>query len=166
MDCLKRKEEFKSLHKQKEYALQPVKCPQYFFTLQTLIVRSGIEGLNLEGKHYKTFNKLSDKIEDDRGDGNHNRDEPLNPGREKANQPVFERHEKLVKRVDHLILVAADVRRLTLNRSAEHGTRTQRQSLVTSAATRIELAGKSASSLASAVVGDCIIAIKSAGGRG
>jgi WD40 repeat protein len=59
------REEFKSLHKQKEYALQPVKCPQYFFTLQTLIVRSGIEGLNLEGKHYKTFNKLSDKIEDD-----------------------------------------------------------------------------------------------------
>ena len=33
--------------------------------MKTLIIRSGIDGLNLEGKNYRTFNKLSDKIEDD-----------------------------------------------------------------------------------------------------
>lgn len=45
--------------------MQPVKCPQYFFTFKTLIVRSGLDALNFEGKVGRTFTPLSDKIEDD-----------------------------------------------------------------------------------------------------
>lgn len=42
-----------------------MKCPQYFFTLKSLVIKSGIESLNIEGKNYKAFNSLTDKIEDD-----------------------------------------------------------------------------------------------------
>lgn len=49
----------------KDYYSQPVKCPQFFFTLKTIVVRSGLDTLNYEGKMHKAFNTLSDKIEDD-----------------------------------------------------------------------------------------------------
>lgn len=49
----------------KDYYLQPVKNPQFFFTLKTLVVRSGLEAMNFDGKGTKAFNMLGDKIEDD-----------------------------------------------------------------------------------------------------
>lgn len=59
------REEFKGLHVLKDYYMQPIKCPQFFFTLKTLIIRSGLEAMNLEGKGVRQLNNLGDKIEDD-----------------------------------------------------------------------------------------------------
>ena len=59
-------EDYKSLHLLPQYQHLPIREPQYFFTLKTLIVKSGVASLQQDMKlNSREFSSMSDKIQDD-----------------------------------------------------------------------------------------------------